>query len=151
MDTGGVATPDNVSFDRALGASGGSPGSGAENGAVGGGGGSSEPLSGSVRRELVASRIAARQKTLVTIEQLVVCGLGDDAVAYRLGAGRLCVVFRGVYSWGCGELPSLGREHEGLWVSSPARAVLEVAAVGTKDELVEVIDQGLALRLFNPG
>lgn len=43
------------------------------------------------------------------------------------------------------------RQHEGLWVSSPARAVLEVAAVGTKDELVDVIDQGLALRRFTPG
>ncbi|MGN6869813.1 MAG: DUF559 domain-containing protein, partial [Solirubrobacteraceae bacterium] len=43
------------------------------------------------------------------------------------------------------------RKHEGLWVSSPARAVLEVAAVGTKDELVDVIDAGLALRRFTPG
>ena len=213
VDTGGVSTADNVSFGRAFGASGGSPGSGAENGAVGGGGGSSEPLSGSRGRELAASRIAARQKTLVTTEQLVWCGLGDDAVAWRLGAGRLCVVFRGVYSWGCGELPPLARElagllalgrgsfvshrsaafvwgmrkqapelvevsvvrrhcksreglrvhrvkgvdrrelreHEGLWVSSPARAVLEVAAVGTKDELIDVIDQGLALRRFTAG
>jgi very-short-patch-repair endonuclease len=43
------------------------------------------------------------------------------------------------------------RRHEGLWVSSPARAVLEVAAVGTNDELVDVIDAGLALRRFTPG
>jgi very-short-patch-repair endonuclease len=35
-----------------------------------------------------------------------------------------------------------------LWVSSPARAVLEVAAVGTRDELIDVIDAGLALRRF---
>jgi very-short-patch-repair endonuclease len=40
------------------------------------------------------------------------------------------------------------RWHEDLWVSSPARAVLEVAAVGTRDELLEVIDAGLALRRF---
>jgi very-short-patch-repair endonuclease len=40
---------------------------------------------------------------------------------------------------------------QGLWVSSPARAVLEVAAVGTKEELVDVIDAGLALRRFTPG
>ena len=38
-----------------------------------------------------------------------------------------------------------------LRVSSPARAVLEVAAVGTRDELVDVIDAGLALRRFTPG
>jgi very-short-patch-repair endonuclease len=43
------------------------------------------------------------------------------------------------------------RREQGLWVSSPARAVLEVAAVGTKDELVDVIDAGLALRRFTPG
>jgi very-short-patch-repair endonuclease len=43
------------------------------------------------------------------------------------------------------------RRHKDLWVSSPARAVLEVAAVGTRDELIDVIDQGLALRRFTPG
>ena len=39
------------------------------------------------------------------------------------------------------------RHHEGLWVSSPARAVLEVAAVAP-GELVDVIDEGLAKRLL---
>jgi very-short-patch-repair endonuclease len=38
------------------------------------------------------------------------------------------------------------RQHEGLWLSSPARAVLEVAAVGTRDELIDMIDAGLASR-----
>ena len=37
------------------------------------------------------------------------------------------------------------RHHEGLWVSSPARAVLEIAAVAP-EELVDVIDEGLASR-----
>jgi very-short-patch-repair endonuclease len=40
--------------------------------------------------------------------------------------------------------------HEGLWVSTPARAVLELAAIGTADELTRAIDQGLAQRLFTP-
>ncbi len=40
------------------------------------------------------------------------------------------------------------RRHQGLWISSPARAVLEVAAVGSREELVNVVDQGLALRRF---
>jgi len=164
-------------------------------------------------RDLAMRWIAARQKTLVTNEQLVARGFSRDAVAYRVRAGRLHLVFPGVYSVGCGELPPLARElaarlwcgegsflshrsaafvwgmrknapaeveisvvarecrsregicvhriqaidprelrrHEGLWVSSPARAVLEVAAVGTKDELVDVIDAGLALRRFTPG
>lgn len=39
------------------------------------------------------------------------------------------------------------RHHEGLWVSSPARAVLEVAAVAP-GELVDVIDEGIAKRLL---
>lgn len=47
---------------------------------------------------------------------------------------------------------SIGRNevqrHEGLWVSSPARAVLEVAAVAP-DELVDVVDVGLARRLIH--
>lgn len=40
------------------------------------------------------------------------------------------------------------RHHEGLWVSSPARAVLEIAAVAP-GELVDVIDAGLASRLLD--
>ncbi len=36
-------------------------------------------------------------------------------------------------------------------MSSPARAVLEVAGVGVRDELVDVIDAGLAQRRFTPG
>jgi very-short-patch-repair endonuclease len=161
-------------------------------------------------RDLAVARIAARQRTLVTSDQLAACGFGRDAVAYRVRAGRLHVVFTGVYSVSSGELPPLARElaalmacrkgsllshrsaasvwgmrktapaqvevsvvgrecksrrgirvhrvraierrelrrEQGLWVSSPARAVLEVAAVGTRDELVDVIDAGLALRRF---
>ena len=164
-------------------------------------------------RDLAVARIGARQRTLVTSGQLVACGLSRDAVAYRVRGGGLHLVFPGVYSVGCGELPSLARElaarlwcgegsflshrsaafvwgmrknspaeveisvvarerrsrngirvhriraidqrelqrEQGLWVSSPARAVLEVAAVGTRDELVDVIDAGLALRRFTPG
>jgi very-short-patch-repair endonuclease len=42
------------------------------------------------------------------------------------------------------------RRHEGLWVSSPARAVLEIAATGTTRELTGAIDEGLAHKLFAP-
>jgi len=41
------------------------------------------------------------------------------------------------------------RQHLGLWVSSPARAVLEVAA-GAADELADVVDRGVAGRVFTP-
>jgi very-short-patch-repair endonuclease len=39
------------------------------------------------------------------------------------------------------------RHHEGLWVSSPARAVLEIAAAAP-GELVDVMDEGLGGRLL---
>jgi hypothetical protein len=156
---------------------------------------------------VAASRTAAGQETLLTTEELVACGLGEDAVAYRLKTGRLHVVFRGVYSFGCGELPPFARElaglkacgeasfvshrsaafvwgflgrppaevevsvvesgsrsrdglrahrvraidkrelrrREGLWVSSPARVCLEIAATSPSD-LLDVIDQGLGGR-----
>jgi very-short-patch-repair endonuclease len=42
------------------------------------------------------------------------------------------------------------RRHEGLWVSSPARAVLEVAATATLDEVAHLLNEGQALRLFTP-
>jgi very-short-patch-repair endonuclease len=42
------------------------------------------------------------------------------------------------------------RRHEGLWVSSPARAVLEIAATASARELSRAIDEGLARPLFTP-
>lgn len=41
------------------------------------------------------------------------------------------------------------RRREGLWVSSPARAVLEIAATASAKELTHAIDEGLARRLFS--
>ncbi len=163
-------------------------------------------------RDQAVTRIAGSQRNLISTAQLCECGLGKDAVARRVRAGWLRLVFHGVYSVGSGELPPLGlefgallscgkgtlvshrsaafvwgmrknpppkvevsivgpgcrsrkgmrvhrieaidkrelRRHEGLWVSSPARVVLEVAAVGSRDELIDVLDQGLALRRFTP-
>lgn len=40
------------------------------------------------------------------------------------------------------------KQHEGLWVSTPARAALEVAAVAP-NELVDMFDEGLARRRLN--
>jgi very-short-patch-repair endonuclease len=163
-------------------------------------------------RDRAVTRIAGRQRNLISAAQLWECGLGKDAVARRVRAGWLRLVFQGVYSVGSGELPPLALEfgalmscgegalishrsaafvwgmrekpppkvevsvvglgcrarrgmrvhrikaidkrelrvREGLWVSSPARAVLEVAAVGSQDELIDVIDAGLANRQFRP-
>ena len=41
------------------------------------------------------------------------------------------------------------RQHQGLWVSSPARAVLELAAVAPA-AVPDAIDEGLAHRRFTP-
>ncbi len=61
-----------------------------------------------------AGRVAASQRTMITHEQLVACGLGPRAIKWRLETGRLHVEFRGVYSFGCGELPPLAREQAAL-------------------------------------
>jgi very-short-patch-repair endonuclease len=160
--------------------------------------------------ERAVTSVAGSQHTIITAAQLAECGLGRRAIAYRLATRYMRVVFRGVYSIGCGELPPLAREHaallasgeaafishhsaafvwgllktapevvevslcgrsrgsrdglhvhriksidrrelrrwDGLWVSSPARAVLEIAGTGSADELANVIDEGLARRLL---
>jgi very-short-patch-repair endonuclease len=43
------------------------------------------------------------------------------------------------------------QREQGLWVSSPARAVLEIAATGSAKDLTRAIDDGLAGRRFTPG
>ncbi|MBV9606663.1 MAG: DUF559 domain-containing protein [Solirubrobacterales bacterium] len=160
----------------------------------------------------VIGRIAASQRTIVGAEQAYARGVTRRAIEWRVLTGRMHLVFRGVYSFGCGILPPLAREqaaliscgehtflsnwtaaaiwglgpklpdpvevsvvgrrcrprdgirvheikeidrrelrrHKGLWVSSPARAVLEIAATGSTYELTRAIDQGLAGRLFTP-
>jgi hypothetical protein len=42
------------------------------------------------------------------------------------------------------------RRHEGLWISSPARAVLEVAATASPTEIGDLVDDGVARRLLTP-
>ena len=149
---------------------------------------------------------------MVKATQLYPRGVTKRAIEHRVKTGRMHLVFRGVYSFGCGELPPLAREqgalllcgersflshytaaaiwgllralpaaidvsvvgryresgqgirvhrvkeiasselrhHDGLWVSSPARAVLEISATATAKELAGAIDEGLARRLFTP-
>ncbi|MGN6868621.1 MAG: type IV toxin-antitoxin system AbiEi family antitoxin domain-containing protein [Solirubrobacteraceae bacterium] len=42
------------------------------------------------------------------------------------------------------------RREQGLWVSSPVRAVLEISATASAKDLTRAIDEGLAKRLFTP-
>ena len=213
--------PDNGSLASPAAPNADSPGSGTDNGSFDAREPASAPLTGNGSGggggrggggDLAASRIAARQKTLVTAEQAEACGLTSDAVSYRLETGRLHVVFRSVYSMGCGELPPLARElaallacgersfishrsagfvwgllkipppevevsvarrccksrpglkvhrikaidraeirrHEGLWISTPARAVLEMAETASVDEVAEIVNEGQGLRILNP-
>ena len=163
-------------------------------------------------RDQAVTRIAARQRTLVTTAQLADCGMGKDAVAHRVNTGRFHPVFRNVYSVGCGELPPLALEqaallacgeksfishrsaafvwgmlktapaqvevsvvgrccasrnglrvhrigaidrlelqhHEGLWISTPARAMLEVAEGASGTEIVDLVEEAVQRRLFRP-
>ena len=61
-------------------------------------------------RDLAATRIAASQRTMVSVAQLAECGMGKDAIAHRVRSGRLHPEFHGVYSVGCGALPPFARE-----------------------------------------
>lgn len=49
-------------------------------------------------RDRAVTRIAGRQRNLVSTEQLWECGFGKDAVARRVRAGWLRLVFQGVYA-----------------------------------------------------
>jgi very-short-patch-repair endonuclease len=63
------------------------------------------------------ARIAGRQRTMATTAQLVACGLGKDAISYRMRTGRYTEVFRGVVSIVSGDFPPLAREQAALLVS----------------------------------
>ena len=65
-------------------------------------------------RDRVVTRIAGGQRNLVSTAQLWECGLGQDAVARRVRAGWLRLVFEGVYAVGSGELPPLALEFGAL-------------------------------------
>lgn len=46
--------------------------------------------------------------------------------------------------------PSERQRHDGLWISSPARTVLEVAATACADQLADVVNEAHGRRLFTP-
>ncbi len=163
-------------------------------------------------RDGAVARLAGKQRTMVSHEQLTGLGCTRRAIAHWVNRGRLHAEFHGVYSVLDGELPPLAREqgsllacgersflshatsaaiwgllpalprvvevtvvgryrassdgirvhrikeilrpdlrrHVGLVVSSPARAVLEIAATASTRQIAGAIDEGLALRRFTP-
>lgn len=65
-----------------------------------------------IEREI--SALAARHRTLVSHEQLLSHGFTRKAIARQRQAGRLHVVFRGIYTYGCGTLPPFAVEEAAL-------------------------------------
>jgi len=70
----------------------------------------------------------------------------EVSVVGRYGASRTGIRVHRVKQIDRREL----RREQGLWVSSPARAVLEISATASAKELTRAIDEGLARRLFTP-
>ena len=66
----------------------------------------------------------------------------EVSVVGRCSASRKEIRVHRIKAIGRGET----RRHEGLWISSPARAVLEVAATASVDELVDIVNEGQGLR-----
>jgi very-short-patch-repair endonuclease len=62
-----------------------------------------------VNTELLVSRIAARQHGVISVEQLIACGLTHATIWRRVAAGRLFRVHRGVYAVGHPGLTDHGR------------------------------------------
>jgi very-short-patch-repair endonuclease len=93
------------------------------------------------------AEVARLQRGLIARGQLAALGIGQGAVDWRLGKGRLFPVHRGVYSFGFSRLLPLGRETAAL-LAVGADAVLSHRSAaslwgmhrsGTDDEPVEVL------------
>lgn len=61
------------------------------------------------RSDARVAEIAAKQHGVISVNQLRRCGVSDDAIRSRLGAGRLFRLFRGVYAVGHPAPPTEGR------------------------------------------
>jgi very-short-patch-repair endonuclease len=59
------------------------------------------------------SRIASRQRGVITLDQLLAAGLSPDAIKRRVAAGRLHRIHRGVYAVGHRRLT-----REGIWLAA---------------------------------
>ena len=74
--------------------------------------------------------IAARQRGLITHQQLVAAGLGRGAIGHRIARGRLHALYRGVYLVGHSVPVALARE-QGALLACGATAVLSHHSSGT--------------------
>jgi very-short-patch-repair endonuclease len=101
--------------------------------------------------------VAARQFGVVTLRQLEECGLDRGAIRYRIAAGRLQRLWRGVYAFGHQELRREGRLLAAVLTCGP-RAVLSNRAAASQWELlasvraaIDVTVAGRGTRAKRPG
>jgi hypothetical protein len=74
------------------------------------------------------ARLAESQHGVVARPQLTTLGLGDDAIDYRLGAGRLWIVMPRIYAVGHRRLPPLGRSMAAVLSSGPGAVLSHQSA-----------------------
>jgi very-short-patch-repair endonuclease len=87
----------------------------------------SEEAPCSVDREL--ARLATDQDGIVERRQLADLGLGPGAIDYRVRAGRLVLLYRGVYAVGHEALTARGRMRAALIAAGPTAALSHRTAV----------------------
>ncbi len=80
-------------------------------------------------REICIARLADRQHGNVTRRQLVELGLSDDAIAYRVGLGRLHRVHAGVYGVGRPPKTALERAADAVLACGADAALSHVSAL----------------------
>src|SRR5689334_23358364 len=87
------------------------------------------------RPDISASRLAAGQWGVVTLDELRACGLTYSAVKIRVARGTLHPLYRGVFAWGHHNIPT-----EGRWLAAVKacgdRAVLSHYSAAALHELV---------------
>src|SRR5215211_1019844 len=82
-----------------------------------------EPDESSPRADVLVARVAARQHGVVSVGEMLACGLSPDAISVRAGNGRLHPMHRGVYAVGHANPP---RE---AWLLAAVKASGEGAAL----------------------
>jgi very-short-patch-repair endonuclease len=83
-----------------------------------------EPDQSSPRADVRVARLAARQHGVVSLEELLACGLSQDAISVRAHNGRLHPMYRAVYAVGH---PNPTRDG---WFLAAVKACGEVAVLG---------------------
>ena len=78
----------------------------------------------------VIARLAGRQRGVISRKQLIALGLGPDAIAWRISAGKLHPIFRGVYLVGHAVPPFGAREMGAVLACGPGSAVSHESAGG---------------------